>query len=95
MMTEQEVQEAQKLISAHNSLRYNIARYEQSSGLGMYLVDDDSRTSQPHVGGTVGEQILLLTKALVEVRLRQLGVEPDTRMDRDCFECDGTGRRKL
>jgi hypothetical protein len=80
------VAEASELIRAHNSLRWNLAR-ASNHRLGLYLVEDDERTSQPHLPPQMGRQILTVALALVESRLRDLGVEPEHGLTRECFEC--------
>jgi hypothetical protein len=90
-MTPEQVKEAQDLISAHNSLRYQLAR-NGDCPLGLYAIDADQKTSQPRLPAPIGRQVLLVSIALVEAQLRELGVEPKQGLDRTCFECDGTGK---
>jgi hypothetical protein len=85
-LTPADVHEAADLIRSHNSLRWNIAR-SANKRLGLYLVEDEERTSQPHLPPQIGRQILTVALALVESRLRDLGVEPEQGLTRDCFEC--------
>jgi hypothetical protein len=60
--------------------------------IGLYAIDEDQNTTQPRLPPPIGRQILLVSMALVEARLRELGVEPERGLDRDCFECHGEGK---
>ena len=93
-MTEDEVQEASNLISAHNSLRWNIAR-NSGRAIGLYAHDDDTNTTQARLPPKIGRQVLLVSLALVEERLRELGVEPETGLDHTCFDCGGSGKKPM
>lgn len=92
-MTPDDVNEAQQLLSAHNSLRWNLARNGHRR-IGMYACDDDSKTTQPQFPPPLGRQIMLIALSLVEARLREIGVEPEQGLEHDCFQCRGTGSRR-
>lgn len=94
-LTETQLSEATRLVSAHNSIRYMLAKYGEASGLGLYLYDADGDSTQPHIGGGMGRTVLAIANALVEERLRELGVEVNTARDWECFECAGSGRRGI
>lgn len=89
-MTPEQHREAGSLISAHNSLRWNLARNERGD-VGMYLHDDDQNTSHVRLPKRIGRQTMLLSLALITERLRELGIEPEEGFKTDCFEagCDG------
>lgn len=93
-MTPAEALEARDLITAHNSLRWNLAR-NGHRWMGLYAIDDDQNTSQPRLSPPMSRQMWTIAIALVEVRLRELGVEPEQGFERDCFDCNGTGKRPM
>ena len=93
-MTQDEIHEASRLCSTHESLRYNIAR-NSNDAIGLYAIDDDSRTSQPHLPAKMAGTIWMVALALVESRLRELGVDPKQGLDRECFDCGGTGKKPI
>lgn len=98
MKTEKEVHEANRLVNEHTTMKYLIARYDECSGLGLYLIDDDHKTQHPHLAyemQEIGRNVLVIAQALIEARMRELGIDPDMSMDGACFECGGTGRREL
>jgi len=93
-MTPEEVREAQDLLSAHNSLRWNLAR-NGDKRIGLYACDDDQKTTQPQFPPAIGRQVMLISLALVEARLRELSVEPEQGLEHSCFECGGSGKRSM
>jgi hypothetical protein len=93
-MSPDEVAEAQQLLSSHNSLRWNLARSGHRT-IGLYACDDDSNTSQPRLPPKIGRQVMLVSLALIEERLRELGVEPEKGLDHECFTCNGSGKQPM
>lgn len=61
----------------------------------MYAHDDDAKTTQPYLPPKIGRQVLLISLALVEERLRELGVEPEKGLDHTCFDCNGSGKKPM
>lgn len=93
-LTPDQIQEAQDLISAHDSLRWNVARNSHRT-IGLYAIDDDQKTTQPRLPPPIGHQVMILSLSLVEARLRELGVTVETRLEHDCFTCGGSGKRDM
>lgn len=93
-MTPEEVHESRDLLSAHNALRWNLAR-NGDRFIGLFAHDDDEKTSQPCLSPSIGRQVMLVSLALVEARLAELGVTPEHGLDRDCFECNGSGKQPM
>ena len=90
-MTPEEVHEAQELLRAHGALRHNIAR-NCHRHLSIHMQDDDQNTSDPMIPPSLSGDVLFLVLAMVERRLRALGVTPEDGLDQDCFECGGSGK---
>ena len=92
-MKQDEIHEARDLLSAHSSLRYRIAR-DSGRAVSIYSDDSEDRIST-HLPANIGDQLLHVALALVEARLYALGVEYERGFDRDCFDCNGTGKAKI
>lgn len=93
-MTPNEVKESQDLIAAHTDLRWNIAQNHDCS-IRLCAADVDEKTVQPRLPPVIGRQIMLISLAIVEARLRELGVEPKNGLEHDCFECGGSGKQPM
>lgn len=91
-MTVDETHEAGELLREFNSLRWQIARAGD-----FVCLSGASDTSSCRLSGKIGAQVLHLTLALIEARLRELGVKlpGDVRFEHECFECNGSGTQAM
>jgi hypothetical protein len=90
-MSPKQVHDAQELLRAHTELR-NLLAMHGDRPLRLYANEVDNRSPQPYLPPGIGSRVLVVSIALVEAELAELGVEPDKSLTRDCFECGGKGK---